>query len=301
VDGARHWQTQFRGEVSTRFGGPSSIQFFDKTHGFVAAGLPLELISTIDGVSWTKVQLPDDGAFVTFSDRRHGWLLAGTYPTQITPSRVYATDDAGATWRRLPDPPAGSFRMAFRSQQEGWLWKTFGQANSQIYTSRDGGQSWESRDIPEPPGRSQEQTTIVGNLRLLPGVGVVASVGFSDGRVFQILGIEFTSFDIGKSWTSVQPPTQIQSQRSLRSESFEDATHWWSIDRGNLYKSADAGQTWKPVPANLENGDNWGYSIQVLDPKHAWSQVQMGQVTGLVVTNDGGLHWTRANVPEPAS
>jgi len=304
MDGAQHWEAQLRGQVSPRFGaGASTIQFFDKTHGFVAVGVPLELNRTVDGVSWTKMALPDEeGAFATFSDSRHGWLLAGTYPTQNTPSRLYATDDAGVSWRRLVDPPVGSFRMAFRSPHEGWLW-TVNQSSHFIYLSRDGGQSWQSLDIPEPPGRSPGQTDLVYNLRLLPGVGVVTSLGFSGGNAFQLLGIEITSFDMGKSWTYVQPPAknQDQSQRFLRSEGFEDATHWWSVERGNLYKSVDAGQTWKPLPAKLENGDNWGYGIQVLDAKHAFSQVGMGQVTGLVMTSDGGLHWTRANVPEPAS
>jgi photosystem II stability/assembly factor-like uncharacterized protein len=94
---------------------------------------------------------------------------------------------------------------------------------------------------------------------------------------------------------------QNQDPRFGWSASFEDAMHWWGVVGANLYKSSDAGQTWKPVPVQLENGDNWRYGIQVLDSKHAWAQLWMGQTTGLAKTSDGGLHWTRANVPEPAS
>lgn len=301
-DGAKHWERQFRGQVSSGSRGAPSLQFFDKTHGFVAVGVPLELRRTVDGgLTWTTLRLPDPQVyFAAFSDARHGWLLAGAYQTQITTSSLYATDDAGDSWQRLPEPPLGSIRMSFRSPEEGWLW-TFNQSSHFLNLSRDGGQSWQSVDIPEPPGRSPEQTLMVANLRLLPRVGVVASLGFSEGNVFQPLGIEITSFDMGKSWTYVQPPApnQNQDQRFLRWESFEDATHWWSIDRGNLYKSSNAGQTWKQVAVKLENGDNWGYSIQVVDSNHAWCQVQMGERTGLVMTSDGGLHWIRVNVPQP--
>jgi photosystem II stability/assembly factor-like uncharacterized protein len=89
--------------------------------------------------------------------------------------------------------------------------------------------------------------------------------------------------------------------RFLTLDTFEDATHWWRVLGANLYKSSDAGQTWKPVPVKLDTGDNGRYTIQILDPKHAWAQIGVGQSTGLAVTSDGGLHWTRVNVPEPAS
>ena len=177
VDGAKHWQTQLRGQASPNFGLPSSMQFFDKAHGFVAVGIPLELRRTVDGgLNWKTIPLPDaQGSFATFSDSRHGWLLAGTYPNQAKPARLYATSDAGDSWQRLPDPPPQSFRMAFRSPQEGWL-RTTGQNNYFIYISRDGGQSWQMLDIPDPPGRAQDQSVIVADLRLLPGIGTVASV-----------------------------------------------------------------------------------------------------------------------------
>jgi photosystem II stability/assembly factor-like uncharacterized protein len=297
VDGAKHWETQLKGESTA---GPSTIQFFDTKRGFVAVGNPLEIHRTVDGgQTWKPIPVPDvQSSFATFSDPRHGWLLAGAYPNQTKPTRLYATSDAGDTWQRLPDPPAESLRMTFRSPQEGWL-RTAGQ-NNFIYISRDAGQSWARLDIPDPPGRAKDQTVIVADLRLMPGMGAVASVAFSDGRAFQLPFHEFTSFDMGRTWTYV-PQLQSQDPRSMSWDTFEDATHWWASLGANLYKSSDAGQTWKLVSAKLENGDNWRYTIQVLDSKHAWAQLWMGQMTGLAMTTDGGLHWTRANVPEPAS
>jgi photosystem II stability/assembly factor-like uncharacterized protein len=297
VDGAQHWETQLRGQVGTRYGSPSSIQLFDKHHGFVAVGVPVATYRTLDGgKTWKAVSLPDEeGAVVTFSDARHGWLQAGISQGQIQSNRLYVTEDAGDTWRRLPDPPAQPSNIVFRSPQEGWFWSR-GQASSVIYVSSDGGESWQGRYIPEPSGRPPGQAVVVAGLRLLPGVGVVATVAFSDG--LRIQGFQdFTSYDMGRTWNKVVRPL---SQASFLLESFEDATHWWAIDLGGLYKSSDGGQTWKLVRANMENWENWSYYIQVIDSMHAVAQVAMGEVSGLVMTSDGGMHWTRANVPAAA-
>jgi photosystem II stability/assembly factor-like uncharacterized protein len=278
-------------------GSALSIQFFDKTHGFIAVSNPIELHRTDDGgLNWADVTLPDARAVsITFSDWRHGWLLANTTASPNRMLNLYATTDAGASWQQLPDPPIESINMAFRSPLEGWTW-TLGRDDSRLYVSRDAGNTWLTRDLPEPPGRQLGQTVMVTNVRLLPTTGVVAYLAFTEGHGYLLPLFEFTSFDFGNSWKSVpQAPNQV----FLGLETFEDASHWWRIDSGTLYKSSDAGQTWKPVSANLENGHYWAHPIQVLDSKHAWAQVSVGERTGLAVTSDGGLHWTRVKVPQP--
>jgi photosystem II stability/assembly factor-like uncharacterized protein len=185
--------------------------------------------------------------------------------------------------------------MVFRSPSEGWTW-TLSRGDGHLYASLDAGNTWEARDLPEPPGRQPGQTVMVTNVRLLPRTGVVAYLAFTEGHGSLFPTFEFTSFDSGSSWKSVpQSPDQV----FLGLESFEDAFRWWRIDSGVLYKSSDAGQTWKRVSAYLENGQQWGYQAHVLDSNRAWAQVSIGERTGLAMTIDGGLHWNRANVPQP--
>jgi photosystem II stability/assembly factor-like uncharacterized protein len=75
---------------------------------------------------------------------------------------------------------------------------------------------------------------------------------------------------------------------------------------GDLYKSSDAGQTWTHVALQL---DSWEYFPQPLDAQHAWAQLMVigplpsdmfHRLTGLAMTSDGGVHWTRVRVPHPS-
>ena len=297
TDGANHWQLQLEGQFTRTLGTTLTIRFFDQTHGFVAVGYPIALYRPVDsGVRWVPVALPDaQAAFVNFSDPSHGWLLVRNPGNPDHPPHLYATEDAGDSWGQLPDPPSDSISVAFRSPSEGWLWTT-SSGQARLFSSVDAGKSWQSHDAPEPPGLLAGENTTVVNVRLLPSSGVVVYLAAIHGNAFSLPAYGLTSFDLGVTWRFVpMRPNQL-----FNSEAFVDAIHWWAIDRETLYKSSDAGQTWSKVPARIENGEFWSYFVFPVDSKHAWAQIQIGEGTGLATTNDGGLTWTRAKVPQPA-
>jgi photosystem II stability/assembly factor-like uncharacterized protein len=335
VDGAKHWQQQISSpqDFSTPVDSHPVIKFFDKSNGFaVVPGLTDLVYRTTDGgAHWRSVVLPGTrGTVISLSDPNHGWLLLPAAAEHAV--NLFSTSDAGASWQRLPDPPADGCinapvscgqltfasdsaqllpalkgplpaltpwdGIAFRGPSEGWLGSK-GDGKPHVYSSVDGGSSWSRHDLPIPatglaPGA-------VTSVRLLPGNGVVAFLNEGYGPDFPV-----TSFDGGASWRSVAtPPTFGRGFIGLIS--FQDAFNWWDADGSTIFKSSDAGQTWS-LGTNVLAGL---FLCQFLDSKHVWGVFssmtvatpteplpQPGQ--GLAVTADGGLHWTQASVPDPA-
>jgi photosystem II stability/assembly factor-like uncharacterized protein len=130
------------------------------------------------------------------------------------------------------------------------------------------------------------------HVTLLPGVGVIAFVDYD------VRGGAYTSFDGGKTWRALALPPQETGYSDFV---FQDSTHWWAMRFGTLWKSSDAGQTWKHVGQLL---DDFDYRPHVIDAKHAWAELHTSTgsrfpVTGLAMSSDAGLHWTYVNVPKP--
>ena len=146
-------------------------------------------------------------------------------------------------------------------------------------------------------GLAEGSAPLLGSsVYLLPGHGLLAVADdLNAGRV------GLTSFDGGTTWRRLPPPPGSAGYADFV---FQDASHWWAMRLGALFKSSDAGMSWKQVSLQL---DDWNYLPQVIDAKHAWAKMVgvapgPGQApgTGLAVTSDGGLHWTPVQVPVPS-
>lgn len=298
-DGAKHWQKQLTGRSSSPgFSGvgpccrsPITVHFFDKTHGYMDLDLAFfdehAYLTSDGGDEWNAVRLPaTQGVVVTFSDARHGWALAPVNPPPGGEQlRLYATSDAGSTWHLLPDPPGDADYLAFSGPTEGWM-GSGGPGPPHTYSSTDAGRSWQRHDLPPPPGQTWDARGFSGTaVRLLPQTGAVATTDSG------LNGVDlFTSFDIGSTWKYVPPsPGEV---------GYQDAFHWWAISGTVLYESSDAGQTWSLITNSLPDWQFVGSPL-VLDSQHAWAELRVGGGFGLALSNDGGLHWTRANVPHP--
>jgi photosystem II stability/assembly factor-like uncharacterized protein len=292
-DGARKWQQQYEGAAR---GGRTYLLFFDSEHGFAFAGVAYR---TVDGgAHWETMQVPGSMAFVTFASPILGW--AEEY--EVGSQHLYATADGGMTWRRLPtDPPVAAVlepvyeiqSSAFRAGGEGWLGAGY-LSSPVVYLTLDGGASW--REVAMPSTR----TGAIGpgyltSARIVPGSGVVVLV--SDESA-QVLGA-FFSHDQGGSWRQIAFPIAVSTFDDL---SFVDATNWWVLRSGHLWKTSDAGITWRQVSV-LGLPDGWRYeSARVIDARHAWwSMVSSARSTlsALAITADGGSHWATVNVPQP--
>src|SRR5450759_281407 len=289
VDGARHWELQLTGQSSSPGFTSITVHFFDTTHGYMAVDLAFAgervYLTTDSGDEWHAVQLPaPQTVAVTFSDATHAWAAAQANTPSGQLFKLYATSDGAATWQRLPDPPGDAYYLAFRGSSEAWM-GSLGPGPPHVYTSTDAGRSWQRHDLPPPPGRTWDTTGSGTTVQLLPRIGAVATT--ESGVTGSSVASLFTSFDTGSTWRLV--PT------SPGEVGFQDTSHWWAITGTVLSKSTDAGQTWSQVNSALPD---WQFVPHVLDSKHAWAELTVAGGYGLALTSDGGLHWTRGNVPQ---
>jgi photosystem II stability/assembly factor-like uncharacterized protein len=309
TDQARHWQRQLTGSASSPKAGPLKIQFFDRYNGLIALGGTGAVYRTGDGgAHWTALTVPAfSSSSVFFSDRLHGWVIGTVVSLDqgTSESRFFSTSDAGDHWAALPQPPAflfagkgGFSEVVFRGPSEGWMGVAAPQ--SMIYSTIDTGLTWHAHPLPVTSGNGGfaegSAPLLETTVYLLPGAGVLAVVIDLNGSP-----VGFTSFDGGSTWRRLPPPP---GETTYSDFIFQDTFHWWAMRYGTLFKSSDAGQTWREVAQQL---DEWDYIPQVVDAKHAWAQMNVvfpssnpPHGTGLATTADGGLHWSPVNVPNPS-
>lgn len=289
ADGAQHWALQRQGSVDAWTG--VSFTFFDRSRGLVVLGGGAAAYRTSDGgAHWLAITLPPiTGVQVTFADPQHGWFAGGPVANGKGGAlELYRTFDSGTTWERLPDPPAAGF--SFRDANEGWSAVEDERGKGSAFVTWDGGRTWDRATVPPPAPPADGAVFEGASVWLLPHQGVLVATGTSG----------FVSFDHGATWRELAPmPVGVR----FSDLAFQDATHWWAMPFGNLYKTSDAGKTWQHVILQL---DSWKYYVGVIDSSHAWAlldaEALTGQptgTTGLALTSDGGRSWKYANVPVP--
>ena len=312
-DGATTWRQQFGGTCESI--GASWVHFFDRRNGMVSECSPAQVFRTVDGgAHWTSLPVaaysPD---FVSFSDPLDG-LLASAAPQPSTAVSLLSTVDGGQSWRALPLPSGFSpdlntvqsgkgagASLEFDGRYLGWL----GVAGTQVatvYSTADRGITWSVHLLPLPVlTPAQGKAFFAGwstQVVLLPAHRVLVLAWDAIGDSFA-----FVSADEGSTWAQLPLPPGSTLYTDYE---FVDATHWWAMRNGTLFKSDDAGQTWHQSGLIL---DGFDYAPAIIDGDHAWAELTSvlhlapgtsAQVQqGLAMTSDGGLHWTYVNVPQP--
>ncbi|HET9782061.1 MAG TPA: hypothetical protein VFR33_09795 [Candidatus Dormibacteraeota bacterium] len=289
VDSAKHWQQQLTGQSSSPGFTPIAVHFFDTSDGYMTvdlASMGEQVYLTSDGGNeWHPIRLPAaQSVVVTFNDPSNGLAAVQIEAVAAQLFKLFATSDRGATWQPLPDPPSDAYGLAFRGPGEAWM-GSLGPGVPHVYTSTNAGHTWRRHDLPPPPGRTWDTSGSGTTVQLLPQIGAIATT--ESGVTGTSQADLFTSLDTGDTWRFVPaPPGEV---------GYQDAFHWWAIGGTVLSKSSDAGQTWKQITRSLPD---WQFMPYVLDANHAWAQLTVLGGYGLGMTIDGGLHWTRANVPQ---
>ena len=272
-------------------------------------------VSTDHGNHWKRMNFPFPGVqawsiLVHPADHRRMYIGGA-------PVGVYRSDDAGNTWRALPDPkmpgritmpfPCRVMRLAAHPVDANVLYVTLEVDGTM--RSLDGGESWEdtSADLltmAERPHLTNHLRTTVKAEGMLDGHAVEVSPAAPDSVFMACRMGLFRSDDRGAHWEDMEigkfsPLTYGRDVRvspqnpSVMYGCFSPASR--SRD-GSLYRSDDGGRNWRRFDHGVQaKATMMAVALHPRDAEQVYCVSRVGQVFG---TRDGGKNWGEFLLPE---
>jgi photosystem II stability/assembly factor-like uncharacterized protein len=223
---------------------------------------------------------------------------------------VYRTTDGGKTWEKVlfkndetgasdvaidPSNPRVVFAGFWQTRRRPWE-MTSGGPGSDLYVSRDGGDTWTSLANPDRKGGGDAKPSGLPS-KPWGKVGVAVAPSHSQ-RVYAIIEAEkggvFRSDDGGETWELANDTRQLR-QRAWYYSTL--AVHPTNADvvfapQVPLLRSADAGRTFKRVDGthHSDHHDIW------IDPKNPDRMIESND-GGVGITTDGGKTWVAPPLP----
>ncbi len=258
---------------------------------------------------WLKSKLDTnaDGGIedVAFPDEQHGWIA--TFDCGDARVSVFRTQNAGASWRRLPVRTShscggGPTYLSFANASDGWLEPVSpnGPGGGFLITT-NGGNTW-------PAGGSLDQARS-GSACLNRITALSATTAWMP------CGHLLRTTDAGKSWKPQLLPlptrwrkatvTEAGDPRFFGSRGIVPVTAWSRQAKAVLfYETTNDGRTWSFVASHPTGGfcdRAFAYggppsaSVSVASLITWW--VVSNRRGRVDVTNDGGRHWTSHAAP----
>ena len=231
---------------------------------------------------------------------------------------VWKTTNAGTTWTSLfDDQPVSSIGdVTLAPSDPEIVWVGTGEPNNRqsstigngVYKSTDGGASWEHAGLAD--------THHIGRIVIHPAdpaTVYVAAVGRLWGASAE-RGV-FRTTDGGKSWDKVlfiDDDTGVidlamdpVNPRVLYAAAYQRRRTPWGFSGGGpgsgLYKTSDAGETWRRLENGLPEGPLGRIGLDVYrgDPRVVYATVQHNDAGGIYRSDDRGESWTKMSDLNP--
>jgi photosystem II stability/assembly factor-like uncharacterized protein len=237
----------------------------------------------------------------------------GTWYVAAASGGVWKTTNAGTTWTPVFDDQ-GSYSigcLALDPKDPLVLWVGTGENNSQrsvgygdgVYKSLDGGKSWEKKGL--------KDAEHIGKILLDPRDGRVAYVA-AQGPLWAAGGDRglYKTTDGGVTWKqvlSISEHTGVsdvvfdpRNPDVLYAVAYQRRRHVWTLIDGGpesaIYKSSDAGGTWRKLTAGLPKEDmgRIGISVSPVDADVVYAVVEAaGKAGGFFRSTDAGGSWEK--------
>jgi photosystem II stability/assembly factor-like uncharacterized protein len=267
------------------------------------------------GESWARLDFPEGtevwSILVHPSNPRI--LYAGTSPVG-----VYRSDDAGDSWRRLPNAvqpervKMKSFicrvmRLVADPARPEELYAALEVGG--VMRSLDGGETWDDcssdllklAELPQLKSKIDSDTDIEG---MLDGHAVCVT-GAKPGTVFLAVRMGlFESGDRGSTWRSMEIGrfSPLTYGRDIL-VSPANPRHLYAClspaarsKDGSLYRSQDLGESWTRFDHGVKaDSTMMAVALHRRDPDQVYCVSRSGQVFG---TQDGGRTWTEQHLPD---
>ncbi|WDL96442.1 YCF48-related protein [Alicyclobacillus sp. ALC3] len=175
----------------------ADVSFSDAHHGWLLASQgpataqePIDLYHTSDsGKTWSQVLSKAESnklllgikTGMAFVNSSTGWITVdnGQHPGQVV---LYITHDGGHSWQLQSVPVPRSLKKyyarplapTFSSAQKGLMPVVFSNGKTVIYTTQNGGQSWQS-STPVPVSQVVSMSVVKGTIYLTDGTTIYDS------------------------------------------------------------------------------------------------------------------------------
>ena len=292
-----------------------AITLHPTQHGVVYLGTKQgPFVSTDHGDHWARMNFPFPGVqawsiLVNPSDPRRMYIGGA-------PVSIFRSDDAGETWRAMPDPgmpgrivmpfPCRVMRLSAHPANPDILYATL--EVDGVMRSLDGGETWEdtSADLltmAERPHLTNHLRTTVKAEGMLDGHAVEVSAAAPD-TVFMAcrMGL-FRSDDRGQHWEDMEIGrfSPLRYGRDVRVSPLDASVMYACLSPasrsrdGSLYRSDDGGRNWTRFDHTIQaRATMMAVALHPRDPDQVFCASRVGQV---FATLDGGKTWAEHMLP----
>ncbi|HVP39470.1 MAG TPA: hypothetical protein VMS93_09840 [Candidatus Saccharimonadales bacterium] len=244
-----------------------------------------------------------------------------TWYVAVASGNVWKTVNAGTTWEPIFDDQ-GSFSIgcvAVAPKQPFTVWVGTGENNSQrsvaygdgVYKSVDGGRHWLNTGL--------KQSEHIGMITVDPRDPQVVYVA-AQGPLWREGGDRglYKTTDGGKTWARVLYVDERTGVSDVHLDprdpdvvyaaAYERHRRVWTLIDGGpgsgLYKSTDAGKTWRRLENGLPRGDlgRIGLALSPVEPGLVYALVETADTSGGVFrSTDSGENWQKTSGYNPTS